>query len=83
MKQYTTTTITTYEAKSDYYKNFLFDIVVSDDEYGAWLYHKSMSIKTYVCGVLRSYKDNLEDFLETVEANTNDYIADYIEEYCD
>lgn len=67
--------------------DFLVDIQEDDEMFDMWLVHKDYGVKNYCFG---SPKENYqygephtvtkEEFMETVEANLEDYIREYREE---
>lgn len=63
-------------------REWLIDIVTDDEEktYTAFLYHRNYGIKEMMFGVYM--KDtSLEDFIDDVRLNADDYIAQYVEDY--
>ncbi len=80
MKKLKDVTITTYQ----YDDNFLIDIVKDDKDgtYEAWIYHRAYGIKSMMFGV-SSETNTIEMFLTLVEANAEEYLEIYAEEYCD
>lgn len=68
-------TITTYECEE-----YLVDIVTTSDSYEAWLYRKEYGVKVLMFGAYRTL-NTLEEFLETVEANIDEYAESYDNEY--
>ena len=67
------------------YSDYIVDIVELSDEWEAWLYHKDYGVKMLMFGFAKKDQNNYpipqEMFLELVDANVNDYIDDYEEEY--
>ena len=61
---------------------FMIDIVTTDEEYDAFLYHKKNGIKSMMFGGLKK-QQSYKEFLELVEANVEDYIPNYAEDYMD
>lgn len=61
---------------------FLVDIVVTESEHEAWIYHKDYGIKSMMWGGLNS-SETIEDFKALVEANVPEYAEDYMSEYMD
>lgn len=76
MKQTSITTVT-YE-----HGEFLVDIVTTSDSYEAWLYQKNYGVKFLMFGAYISL-NTLEEFLETVEANLDEYEKNYDAEYAE
>lgn len=68
---------TTYECGE-----FLVDIVTTGDSYEAWLYRKEYGVKVLMFGSYRTL-NTLEEFLETVEANIDEYAESYDNEYAE
>ena len=63
-------------------REWLIDIVTDEEEktYTAFLYHRNYGIKEMMFGVYM--KDtSLEDFIDDVRLNADDYIAQYVEDY--
>ena len=66
-----------------YKKGFSVDIVVNDKNYiEFWLHHKDYSIKEFMFGVEKKH-DNLEEYVELLLANIDQYYKSYINEYMD
>ena len=79
----------TYNVKSDIYNGFMLDIVTTYNNhktpsyFEAYLYHNTNSIKEELFGI--SADDNTtdyEEFLSIVTGCLEQYIPDYIKEYC-
>lgn len=55
-------------------EGFYVDIVnLRNGTYEAWLYHETIGVKDFMFGI----KETRTDFLETVNANLEEYIAIY------
>ena len=66
------------------------DMEFKDDSYDAWLYREDYGVKDYMFGCPKEYYNTKQkraitytpdDFYEMIEANIDDYIRDYREEY--
>lgn len=71
--------------KTDTYRiegNWMVDIQTKDDTYYAYLWHERYGIKELMFGCPVK-QQSYEDFLDTVEANFDEYKDDYIEEVFD
>ena len=68
--------------KTDVY-DFLIDIVrIGDGGFEAWIYRQSYGVKNLMFGVGRAFSgDDIDAFIETVEANMYDYMKLYDDEY--
>ncbi len=58
------------------------EIVIDDEDYEAWLWHKDYGIKSLMFGCPKEQQD-YDYFLELVEFSIPDYIEGYLEEYGD
>lgn len=70
----------------EYNEDYLVDIVITPDEFEAWLYKKGYAIKDMMFGVCRQqvgYEETLENFIDMVESNLicQNYIEHYEEDY--
>lgn len=68
-------TITTYECGE-----YLVDIVTTGDSYEAWIYRKEFGVKDLMF-LVQKKQQTLDEFLEIVEANVEDYGENYDEGY--
>ena len=67
--------ITTYECGE-----YLVDIVTTGDSYEAWIYRKEFGVKDLMF-LVQKKQQTLDEFLEIVEANVEDYGENYDEGY--
>ena len=49
----------------------------------AWIYHKDYGIKSLMFGSEITEDHTLNDFIEVVEGNVQEYMEDYCDEYMD
>ena len=63
-----------------YDENYLIDVVTLKDTYEAWVYHKNYGVKSLMFGCPIE-QQTYQFFLEMVEANADEYIEFYAEEY--
>ena len=66
----------------EYDDGFRVEIVIGDENYEAWLWHKNYGIKASMFGMPKS-QQSYEDFLETVEATIIEDIIAYAQDYMD
>lgn len=73
-----------------YKGGFMVDIIVTKDEFEAWIYHKNYGIKMLMWGEPKKnfrfgkpYTQTFNDFKELVEFNIDEYAESYAEEYFD
>ena len=56
------------------------DIVVLNDSFQSWIYHKDYGVKTLMFGVDKR-NTTYKDFCKMVETNFPEYQTDYVKEY--
>lgn len=71
-----------YQYNDDYFVDIVITTYDSTTVFEAWLYRKNCGIKMLMFG-MPSYQQSFETFKEVVEANVEDYIPLYEEDYCD
>lgn len=69
--------ITTYECGE-----YMVDIATTSDSYEAWIYRKEYGVKDLMFGMPQA-QQTLDEFLDIVEANIEDYAKGYDEEYAE
>ncbi len=62
------------------FRNFMVDVVETDYGYEAYLYKSDHGIKDLMFGL---QEKDIDEFVETVEANLLEHMSFYEEEYCD
>ena len=70
--------IETRKVNSTIYKDFFVDLVMKPATVEVWLYHKDYGVKTLMFGI--SHVDNI---IEIINNNLDQYIKGYIEEVMD
>ena len=65
-----------------YNDTYFIDIVTTSEVIEAWIYNKDYGVKSLMFG-LPIYQQTYSEALEIIEANAEDYISFYIEEYED
>ena len=65
-----------------YNDTYFIDIVTTSKSIEAWIYNKDCGVKMLMFG-LPIYQQTYSEALEIIEANAEDYISFYIEEYED
>lgn len=82
LKETKTVKTKTYEVDSEYYKDFMVDIVDIGEMREVWLYHKSIGIKELMFGLSKDHTTATE-IIDIVKNNLlyETYIENYLKEY--
>lgn len=63
-----------------YDDGFRMDIVITENNYEGWIYHKDYGVKKFMFG-LPKFQQTYDEALEIFSYNVDEYIESYIEEY--
>ena len=63
-----------------YDDGFRMDIVITENNYEGWIYHKDYGVKKLMFGLPKS-QQTYDEALEIFSYNVDEYIESYIEEY--
>ncbi len=70
-----------YKFKTFGYDNgFRMDIVITENNYEGWIYHKDYEVKKFMFG-LPKFQQTYDEALKIFSYNFDEYIKGYIEEY--
>lgn len=70
-----------YKFKTFGYDNgFRMDVVITENNYEGWIYHKDYGVKELMFG-LPKFQQTYDEALEIFSYNVDEYIESYIEDY--